>query len=76
MRIDGYKMNAREAADEFARTAFDEPRKVGRWRTREHGHISHYADFQLIGGTRWYEVWLLANHSGWNIEVAEEGATI
>jgi hypothetical protein len=70
MRITTGHLTAREAADEFARTAFDPPRAVGTWRNRERGCHHHYADFQLVGGVRWYEVWLLFDYSGWNIEVA------
>lgn len=75
MRIDGHNMTARDAAAEFARTAFDDPRTVGTFRNREHGHHHHYADFQLVGGVRWYEVWLLYDYSAWNIEPAAEPAT-
>ena len=76
IRIDGHNRTARDAADEFARTAFEEPRKVGVFRNREHGHHNHYADFQLIDGARWYEVWLLWDYSGWNIAETEEPAAV
>jgi hypothetical protein len=65
-------MTARDAADKFASTAFDEPRKVGTWRAipgalRHH----HHADFQLENGLRWYEVWMRHDYSGWTIELKE-----
>jgi hypothetical protein len=61
MRIyGGPNMNARDAADEFARTAFGEPRKVGKWRDigyRTNGpHL--FGEFQLVHGIKWYSVLL------------------
>ena len=56
-------IDAETAARRYAATQWDEPRKVGT--------ICKSPDavmvFQLVGGTLWYAVRLLADYSGWEV---------
>lgn len=77
MRIDGYKTTARDAAEEFAKTAWEEPRQVGRFeavKTNKAGAM--HAQFQLVHGVRWYGVWLTWDYASWSVEPIEEGAAL
>ena len=71
MEIRNPSMTARDAANEFARTAFGEPRKVGEYQPLGNQNGKHYADFRLVGGVRWYSVSVLDDYSGWRIDISE-----
>ena len=65
----------RGLSEAFAKTAFDEPRKVGNWKTfAESPRHHHHADFQLVNGRQWYEVWLSADCRYWTIEAKMQPA--
>lgn len=67
-RIDSYRMTARQAADEFARTAFENPRKVQVFKPTDHPSRDLCGTFHLVDGCRWYEVWLSFDKRYFNIE--------
>ena len=62
-------LTARQAADRFAQAAFEKPRQVGQLKpsSRSTGPGLH-ATFRLVDGSRWYEIWLMFDYSGWSIE--------
>jgi hypothetical protein len=60
MKIYGPQLTARQAADQFAAEAFEEPRKVGTW-------IINPTRFQLVRGKQWYLVECLPTYDGWEI---------
>jgi uncharacterized membrane-anchored protein len=62
MRITAQRMTARQAADHFAETAWEQPRKVGKWK-----HAGVTPCFQLVRGSQWYSVDILPHGEGWEI---------
>lgn len=50
----------RQAAEHFAATAFESPRKVG-------CYLIEPPRFQLVDGWKWYRVNMLPNYAGWEI---------
>lgn len=62
MIVSNVKLNARQAAEQFAAEAFEQPRKVGAW--KQSGLTPR---FRLAGGRQWYEVRLLPDRGGWEI---------
>lgn len=60
-------LNARQAAERFAATHWEGPRRVGLWEPVS-GLGSLVARFRLIGGRQWYTV--IEHAAGWLI-VAE-----
>jgi len=73
--INNPKLTAREAAEQFAATAFEEPRRVD-WATLEvnertvpHSDSRLVATFRLLGGTLLYDLYALPAWKGWVIQV-------
>lgn len=62
MRIEQPHITARQAADIFAKEAWEKPRKVGKW--KQNGLTP---SFQLVHGIQWYSVLLLPHCEGWEI---------
>jgi len=60
MAIEDKTITARQAAERFAETAFDEPRKVG-------CYLINPSRFQLVDGRKWYQINPLPNYAGWEI---------
>jgi hypothetical protein len=67
-QIDAYKLTARDAADEFAKTFQEQPRKVQRFKPTGKIGPGLQGTFQLVDGSQWYEVWLSFDYRYWNIE--------
>lgn len=65
MRIGTTNTTAKQAADEFAATAFETPRKVGAWRKSPREPL--VPQFRLVGGRQWYSVLLADDRRGWEI---------
>lgn len=64
MIIHNRNITARQAAEEFAATFQEQPRKVGTF-------LGKPARFKLVDGNRWYQVRCLNDYSG--MEVVPEG---
>ena len=62
MEIHDTKMTGREAMELFARTEFEEPRKLGRILNDTGGRITR---FKLVGGTQLYALEIIP--TGWRI---------
>ncbi len=62
MKIRSQKMTARQAADHFAETCWEQPRKVGEWK-----QVGLTPTFQLVNGVQWYSVDMLPHGEGWEI---------
>lgn len=57
-QIQNPKLTAREAGEQFARTAWSEPREIDQWIGNR---------FQLVNGRNWYQVNPV--DGGWEIDV-------
>ena len=63
MRILDSSMTKKQAAKQFAATAFDEPREIGTW-------LINPFRFQLEHGRKWYRVEFLSDFTG--LEIVED----
>ena len=64
MNIVEESATARDAAERFAESYSDEPRKVGTVVTPPDAKPCEI-DFQFVGGVRWYSVRMAPDYSGW-----------
>ena len=59
---------ATEVADEFARTAFEEPRRVHRFKATPSAALAFDATFRLVGGRQLYHLWFEPKTCTWTVE--------
>ena len=60
LQIEDRTITPRQAAEHFAATSFEEPRKVG-------CYLINPPRFQLLDGRKWYRIDMLPNYAGWEI---------
>ena len=63
----GSHLTAQDAAETFARTAWEQPRKVDP-RSWSRGPTDKLDEFALVGGTRRYSITCNESYTGWDIQ--------